>query len=98
MTDLTRSYADSNHELVEAFERYMLARSLSKSTILNYRFTVERFVEGFGSRSVVETQRADIRQFQTRMLGRGQSAASLNARIHDLRSEERRVGKEAKTS
>lgn len=81
-----RSYADSNRELVEAFARYMAApRGLSKSTIANYGFTIKRFVEGLGARSVVGAQRADIRQFQTRMLGRGQSAASLNARIHALK-------------
>ena len=82
---LIRSYAHSNRELVEGFASYMAARNLSKSTIVNYRFTVERFVESLGPISAVQARRANIHNFQAKMIGKGQSAASLNARIHALK-------------
>lgn len=82
---LIRSYVDSNAELVESFERYMVSRNLSKNTIKSYRHTIERFVEGFGSNSVVQARRADIHNFQARMIGKGQGAASLNAKLHALK-------------
>lgn len=85
MTDLSVSYAEANWELVESFERYMISRGLSKSTIVNYRYTVERLVEHFGSMSVVQARRADIHNFLAKLIGKGQSAASLNARTHGLR-------------
>ena len=86
MTDaLIQSYADSNRELVESFERYMISRNLSKHTITLYRFTIERFIEGLGPMSVVQARRADIHAFQAKLISKGQSPASLNARTHGLR-------------
>ena len=82
---LIRSYANSNLGLVEAFQRYMNARGLSKSTMVNYRFTVERFVGSLGPRSVVEARRGDVHNFLAALIGKGQGAASLNARTHALR-------------
>ncbi len=85
MQEITRSYADSNLELVESFERYMIARNLSPHTITSYRFTIERFMESLGPVSAVQAGRADIHNFQAKLISKGQGAASLNARTNALR-------------
>jgi site-specific recombinase XerD len=77
-----RSYAASNRELAEAFERYLISRGFSPPTLRAYMDSVNRYVEMLGSVSVVDATRREIREFQTALLNRGLSANSL--RLHTI--------------
>jgi site-specific recombinase XerD len=79
---LVQSHAESNRELAEAFERYLISRGFSPPTLRAYMDSVNRYVEMLGSVSVVDAERREIREFQTALLNRGLSANSL--RLHTI--------------
>src|SRR4029077_10664797 len=80
--DLERSYAQSNRELAEAFERYLIARGFSPPTLRAYMDSVNRYVEMLHSTRVVDAQRKEIREFQASLLKRGLHPNSL--RLHTI--------------
>jgi integrase/recombinase XerD len=77
-----RSYASSNRELAEAFERYLISRGFSAPTLRAYMDSVNRYVEMLHSTSVVDATRREIREFQAGLLRRGLSSNSL--RLHTI--------------
>ena len=81
-----RSYAKANRELVEAFERYLIARGQSPSTIRAYRDSVERLVGSLGATSVSEVDRSTIRQLLAGLYDKGLDSNSIRLHTCALRS------------
>ena len=79
---VVQSHAESNRELAEAFERYLVSRGFSPPTLRAYMDSVNRYVEMLGSMSVVDAERREIREFQAGLLKRGLSSNSL--RLHTI--------------
>jgi site-specific recombinase XerD len=77
-----QSHVESNRELAEAFERYLISRGFSPPTLRSYMDSVNRYVEMLGSVSVVDAERREIREFQAGLLKRGLSSNSL--RLHTI--------------
>jgi site-specific recombinase XerD len=80
-----RSYAASNRELAEGFERYCIVRGFSEQTLRAYMDSVNRFVESLGSTSALNADRNDVRKLQAEMLKRGLCANSIQAHTAALR-------------
>ena len=57
-----RSYAKANRELINAFERYSIARGMSPNTIRAYVDSATRLADLLGSTSFGEVKRGTIRQ------------------------------------
>lgn len=83
MPEILQSFADRNRKLAGAFEQYMIR--LSPQTRRAYRDAVGRLVEMLESQSVLEVTRIDIREFQSQLLERGLSDASLNLHTSALK-------------
>jgi len=82
---LVRSHVESNRELAEAFERYLISRGFSAPTLRAYMDSVNRYVEMLHSTSVVDATRREIREFQAGLLKRGLSSNSLRSHTIALR-------------
>jgi integrase/recombinase XerD len=79
---VVKSHAESNRELTEAFERYLISRGFSPPTLRSYMDSVNRYVEMLRSTSVVDSTRREIREFQAGLLKRGLHPNSL--RLHTI--------------
>lgn len=85
MTEIARSYAEPNRELVESFARYMQARAFSSVTVRLHKDTAMRFIETLGAVSAVEARRPDVHNFLAGLLKRGLSASTTNRHTNGLR-------------
>jgi site-specific recombinase XerD len=81
-----RSYAVANRELVKAFERYLIARGQSASTLRAYRDSAQRLVDSLGATSVSEVDRGTIRQLQADLCDKGLESNSIRLHTCGLRS------------
>jgi site-specific recombinase XerD len=81
-----RSHAESNQKLKAAFERFLIARGLSKPTLRAYMDTVTRYVGSLGSLSAVDVERSDIRKFQSGLLAKGVCDNSIRLHTAALRA------------
>lgn len=86
MTELARSYAESNRELVDSFKRYGESRGWSPHTVRAYGKDVALYVEGLRSSSAVTATRMDIHAFQASLLRHGLSESSIDRMTRSLRS------------
>lgn len=83
---LVRSYVEANKELVAAFCRYLVTLGRSPNTIRNYNETMQRLIEFLGSASVVEADRAVLREFLGSFVSRGISAVTSHRHMGGLRA------------
>ncbi len=86
MSAIEKSHARSNRELVEAYERYLVARGNAAPTRRAYLDTVNRLVAVIGAVSVVDLDRSTIRQLLGNLHGKGLGASSVNLHMCALRS------------
>ena len=86
MNTPTKSHARSNRELVESYERYLIARGNAAPTIRAYLDGVNRLVDGLGAASVVELERDTIRQTLGQWYDKGLTANSIRLHVCALRS------------
>jgi integrase/recombinase XerC len=86
MTDLERSYTQSNRQLLEAFSTYLISLNRSPNTRRAYLDAVGRFIEALGSKDAAEADRGDIRRFQSQLLARGVTANSIRLHIAGIRA------------
>jgi integrase/recombinase XerC len=86
VSTLAKSHAGSNRELVESYERYLIARGNAAPTIRAYLDGVNRLVEGLGAASVVELERDTIRQTLGQWYDKGLTANSIRLHVCALRS------------
>lgn len=77
MTDIQRSYAVANAELVASFARYLTRRNLSPRTLRSYVDSVSRLAEQFASTSLLTAQNWDIRELLSSLQERGLHPATL---------------------
>lgn len=80
MTDLIRSFAEGNAELVLSFIRYLEAYDRSPKTIRSYEDSCTRFAEFMGSRSALDATRTDVRTFLAGLFTKG--VADNSVRLH----------------
>ena len=85
MTELARSYAEANQELLASFRRYMEARGLSPCTIRAYGDALDQFARIVGSASLVDAKRTEVHSFLAALLKRGLSDGSLHVKTAALR-------------
>ncbi|HEV3482288.1 MAG TPA: tyrosine-type recombinase/integrase [Candidatus Acidoferrales bacterium] len=83
---VVRSYAEANRELVAAFGRYLMIRGLSPRTIGAYNETMQRLIEFLGSTSVIEADRAVLRDFIGLFVSRGLKATSTHRHMGGLKA------------
>ena len=83
---VVRSYAEANRELVAAFGRYFVTLGRSPNTIRNYNETMQRLIEFLGSTSVIEADRAVLRDFLGSFVSRGVSAVTSHRHMGGLRA------------
>src|SRR5579862_756372 len=83
---VVRSYAQANRELVAAFGRYLVTLGRSPNTIRGYNETMRRLLEFLGSTSVIEADRAVLRDFLARFVSRGISAVTTHRHFVSLRA------------
>jgi integrase/recombinase XerD len=83
---LARSYAKTNRELVAAFERYLVSRGRSSTTIRAYRAPSLDLVDFMGARSLAEVDRSTLRQFLMRLQAKGVCANTIRLRTCALRA------------
>ena len=88
---LVRSYAEANKELVAAFCRYLVTLGRSPNTIRNYNETMQRLIEFLGSTSLIEADRAVLRDFLASFVSRGISAHTTHRHYCGLRAFYRSV-------
>jgi site-specific recombinase XerD len=86
MTELTRSYAEANRELIASFGRYMESRGWASETIRGRNITVLRLAESLGPVSFVETMRSDIHTLLASFLRRGLTPQTVNKHTNNLRA------------
>jgi site-specific recombinase XerD len=79
------SSAMANQELAAAFDRYLQARGFKPATRVSYGKSVVGLVESLGTRSVVEADRALIREFLNKLYGRGLDANTIRRHTAGLR-------------
>lgn len=80
------SYAKANRELINAFERYFMARGMSANTIRSYVDSATRLADMLGSTSFADVKRFTIRQLLTELHGKGLESNSLRLHTAGLRS------------
>jgi site-specific recombinase XerD len=80
------SYAKFNRKLLEGFSNFLVARGMSPATIRAYEDSARRLVDLLGSKSVVDADRGDIRNMQSRLLSKGVCANSVRLHTAGLRS------------
>lgn len=83
---VVRSYAEANRELVAAFCRYLVTFGRSPNTIRNYNETMQRLIEFLGSTSVLEVDRAVLRDFLVSFISRGIGARTTHRHFCGLRA------------
>jgi site-specific recombinase XerD len=81
-----KSHARSNRELVESYERYLVARGNAAATRHAYLDAVNRLVDGLGAESVVDLDRAAIRVTLAKWHEKGLTANSIRLHVCALRS------------
>jgi site-specific recombinase XerD len=83
---VVRSYAEANRKLVSAFCRYLVTLGRSPNTIRNYNETMQRLIEFLDSTSVIQADRAVLRDFLGSFVSRGVSAVSSHRHMGGLRA------------
>jgi site-specific recombinase XerD len=81
-----RSYARANRELINAFERYSIARGMSPNTIRAYVDSATRLADLLGSRSFGEAKLGTIRELLVDLDEKGLGSSSLRLHTAALRS------------
>ena len=81
-----RSFAPANRELVNAYERYLIARGNSAPTRRAYLDAVGRLAESLGSESIVNTERPKIRELFYQWQRKGLTDNSIRLHTCALRS------------
>jgi integrase/recombinase XerC len=81
-----KSHAGSNRELVESYERYLLARGNTAETRRSYLDPANRLVAAIGAASVVDIERSTIRQLLGSWCEKGLTANSIRLHVCALRS------------
>src|SRR5579862_6756990 len=85
-TAVVRSYAEANRKLVSAFATYLVSLGRSPNTIRNYNETLQRLIEFLGSASIIEADRAVLRDFLVSFVSRGISAHTTHRHFCGLRA------------
>ena len=85
-TEVVKSHAAANEELVAAFERFFIARGNSPATLRAYHETLATLLEFLGSRSLAEVDRPTIRAFLGSYFSRGISASTIEGHASALRA------------
>jgi site-specific recombinase XerD len=80
------SYQEKNQQFLEAFEKWLITRGYSASTLRNYKREVSDFLEFIGSTDVRTVEHPVIREFLKHRSARGHSAASLDRCLYAIRS------------
>ena len=86
MNTPTRSYAQANKKLAEAYERYLTAKGNAAPTIRAYLDAVDRLVDSLGAASVVAVERSTIRLLMSDWLKKGLAESSIQLHTSALRS------------
>src|SRR5690348_272992 len=83
---VVRSYAEDNRKLAAGFARYLVTRGISSNTARAYNGAVQLLLEFLGSKSLLDADRAAVRELLSRFFSRGLSPHTIDLRTRALRA------------